>query len=54
MVVSFDVEEKSSLLSLAEFDRRIGLSFELELFTFDVDEDNDDEHFCRLFICFKS
>lgn len=50
MVVSLDVEENSSLISFVEFDERIGLS--LELFTLDVDD--DDEHFCRLCMCFKS
>ena len=52
-IVSCEAEDESSLLSLVEFDDKIGFSFEFELaelFTFD----NDDEHFCRLFMCFKS
>jgi hypothetical protein len=43
IVVSFDAEDNSSLISIVEFNDKIGLSFEFEfigLFTFD----NNDEH----------
>ncbi len=56
IVISFDDDDgdKSSLSVFVEFDDKIGLSFEfvfVGIFTFN---DDNDEHFCLLFICFKS
>ncbi len=54
-VVSFDDDnDKSSLILLREFDDdKIGLSFEFEFIGILLFDD-EEEHFCRLVIWFKS